>query len=174
MVPNQFGPRISGSPQPVPLDKWNILGTICPGGPNWLGTICPWGPNWLGTVCPGTICVWDQMCHSLYGEYPGNGVRYILFLQPELGCNYDPSGIGKIDVNVGTDVHKTEDLMDTLKKVTSLKSRLTEFDNLKFRGQAFCDQITAVTSGQVETVDLYTTMHTLASQGYRLVSEVNF
>ena len=90
MVPNQFGPHISGSPQPVPLDKQNILGTICPGGPNWLGTICPWGPNFWGTFvhgdrigwgpfvqrdqsigdqlwgtkCPGTICVWDQMCHS--------------------------------------------------------------------------------------------------------------
>ena len=44
MVPNQFGPHVSGSPQPVPLDKQNILGTICPGGPNWLGTVCPEGP----------------------------------------------------------------------------------------------------------------------------------
>ena len=84
--PSQFGPHISGSPQPVPLDKRNILGTICLGGPNWLGTICPggqnfWGPfvhgdriGWgpfvqrdqsigdqlWGTKCPGTICVWDQ------------------------------------------------------------------------------------------------------------------
>ena len=75
-----------------PLDKWNIIGTICPVGPNWLGTICPWGPNvwgpfvhgdkisWgpfvqrdqsirdqlWGTKCPGTISVWDQMCHSLF------------------------------------------------------------------------------------------------------------
>jgi hypothetical protein len=90
MVPNQFGPHISVSPQPVPLDKLNILGTICPGETNWLGSICPWRPNlwgpfvhgdrigWgpfvqrdqsigdqlWGTKCPGTICVWDQMCHS--------------------------------------------------------------------------------------------------------------
>ena len=63
--------------------------------------------------------------------------------------------------------------MDTLKKVTGLKARLTEFDNLKFRGQAFCDQITAVTKGGVDTTDLYTTMQTLASEGYRLVAEVN-
>ena len=78
MVPNQFGPCISGSLQPVPLDKQNILGTICLGGPNWLWTIAfvhgdqiVWGlfvqmdqsigdPLW-GTKCPGTICVWDQM-----------------------------------------------------------------------------------------------------------------
>ena len=43
----------ANSPQPIqspnfsiltagPLEKQNILGTICPGGPNWLGTICPW------------------------------------------------------------------------------------------------------------------------------------
>ena len=51
MVPNQFGSHLSGSPQPVPLDERNILGTICPGGPNWLGTIrfvhgdrIDWGP----------------------------------------------------------------------------------------------------------------------------------
>ena len=46
-----------------------FLGTICPWGPNWLGTVCPEGPiNWgpiVGDHCPGTICVWDQMCHSL-------------------------------------------------------------------------------------------------------------
>ena len=53
MAPIQFGPRTSGSPQPVPLDKRNILWTICPGGPNWLGTICPCGLNWLGTNCGG-------------------------------------------------------------------------------------------------------------------------
>ena len=89
MVPNQFGPHISGSPQTVPLDKLNILGTICPGDPNWLEIICTLGPNlwgpffhggWIGwdlfvqrdqsigdqlwlTKCLGTICVWDQMCH---------------------------------------------------------------------------------------------------------------
>ena len=38
-VPNQFGPRIPGCPQPFPLVKRNILRTICPGGPN-----CGWGP----------------------------------------------------------------------------------------------------------------------------------
>ena len=31
MEPNQFSPCISGSPQPVPLNKWNIIGTICLG-----------------------------------------------------------------------------------------------------------------------------------------------
>ena len=50
--PTQFGPHIYVSPQPVPLDKRNILGTICLGGPNWLGTLCPGGPNCLGTICP--------------------------------------------------------------------------------------------------------------------------
>ena len=75
--PNQFGPCTSRSPQLVPLDKPNILGTICPGGPNWLGTICPWGTiflqtispwglNWLGTVWPEGPIHWgpiveDQM-----------------------------------------------------------------------------------------------------------------
>ena len=49
MVLNQFGPHTSKLSQLIPLDKQNILGTICPGGPNWLGTICPggqifWGP----------------------------------------------------------------------------------------------------------------------------------
>ena len=74
MVPNQFGPRISGSPQPVPLDKRNILGTICLGGPNWLGTICLGGPNFWGpfvhgdrkwgTGSPGIKWVGDQMSCS--------------------------------------------------------------------------------------------------------------
>ena len=76
----------------------NILGTICPGGPNWLGTICPRGPNFWGpfvqgdrigwgpfvqrdqsigdqlwgTKCLGTICVWDQMCHSPIDSCPQN------------------------------------------------------------------------------------------------------
>jgi len=30
MVPNQFDPHISKSSQLVPLDKQNIMGTICP------------------------------------------------------------------------------------------------------------------------------------------------
>ena len=88
MVPNQFCPHIPKSSQPVSLDKQNILGTICPGGPNWLGTIYPWGPNFLepsvngdqigwglfvqtnqsiGVVedkISGDICIRDQMCHS--------------------------------------------------------------------------------------------------------------
>ena len=34
MVPNQFGPHTSKSSQLVPVDKLNILGIICPGGPN--------------------------------------------------------------------------------------------------------------------------------------------
>ena len=34
MIPNQFGLHIFGSPQPVPHDRWNILGTIFPGGQN--------------------------------------------------------------------------------------------------------------------------------------------
>ena len=40
MVPNQFGPHISKSSQLVPLDKQNILGTICPGGTYVFGTKC--------------------------------------------------------------------------------------------------------------------------------------
>ena len=39
-------------PTAWPLDKRNILGTICPGGPNWLETVCLWGPfvhgDWIG------------------------------------------------------------------------------------------------------------------------------
>ena len=60
MVFNKFGPRISESPQPIPLYKLNILGTICPWTLNWLETVCPEGPiNW------GSI-VGDQMCHSQF------------------------------------------------------------------------------------------------------------
>ena len=80
MVPNQFGALISGSPQPVLLDKQNIQRTICPGGPNWLGTeflgtICPWGMNWLATICPeGPInrgpIVGDQMSGDHLGLGP--------------------------------------------------------------------------------------------------------
>ena len=85
MVPQNLdpwtnGPCISWSLQSVPPDKWNILGTIFLGEPNWLGTICSWGlnffgticplgPNWLRTVCPEGPINWgpivgDQMCHS--------------------------------------------------------------------------------------------------------------
>jgi hypothetical protein len=65
MIPKQFDLHIPKLSQPVPLDKQNISGTICPRGPNWLGTklvgdhlsmgtkfmgtICPWGQNWLGS-----------------------------------------------------------------------------------------------------------------------------
>ena len=64
LVRNQFGLRISRSrsPQPVPLDNQNVLGTICPwglnfGGPfvqgiNW-GPIL-WGPNVWGRYEFGT------------------------------------------------------------------------------------------------------------------------
>ena len=69
MVPNQFGPHISRSSQPVPLDKQNkteFLGTIFQGGTNWLGTICPWGPNFGGSSVHGDRIGWrpfvgDQM-----------------------------------------------------------------------------------------------------------------
>ena len=82
MVPNQFGPRISRSPQPFPPDNQNIPGTICPGEPfvhgdqifgdhlsmgtELVGDRLSRGTNKLGTKFPGTICVWDQMCHSLW------------------------------------------------------------------------------------------------------------
>ena len=107
MVPNQFGHCESGSLHPVYLVKQNILQTICLGGQNWLGTICPWGPNFWGpfvhgdrigwgpfvqrdqligdqlwgTKCPGTICVWDQMCHS-----PLNGL--VEFLNKKTYSSY--------------------------------------------------------------------------------------
>ena len=61
MVPNQFGPRISGSLQPVLLDKPNILGTICLGGPSRLGTICPWGPKFWGPSVHGDQSIRDQI-----------------------------------------------------------------------------------------------------------------
>ena len=35
MVPKNLAPQDKWSPQPVPLDKWNILQTICSGGPNY-------------------------------------------------------------------------------------------------------------------------------------------
>ena len=54
-------PPISGSPQPVPLDKWNILGIISPGGPNWLGTFCPWGSNFWDHLSTGTELVGDRL-----------------------------------------------------------------------------------------------------------------
>ena len=76
MVPNQFGPYISKSSQLVPLDKQNILGTICPGGPNWLGPFVHgdrifWDHLSMGTELVGdclsreteffgTICPWGQ------------------------------------------------------------------------------------------------------------------
>jgi hypothetical protein len=49
MVPNQFGLHISKSSQLVPLEKQNILWTICPGGPNFGGLFfhgdrIGWGP----------------------------------------------------------------------------------------------------------------------------------
>ena len=59
----QPGPRISGSPQPVHLDKQNIPGTVCPGGPNFAGPFVHGlelvrkrlsrGTNQLGTICGG-------------------------------------------------------------------------------------------------------------------------
>ena len=58
MVPNKFGPPIAGSPQPVLLDKCNILGTICPEGLNWLGTISPWGSNFWGPIFHGDWIGW--------------------------------------------------------------------------------------------------------------------
>ena len=56
-----------------------FLGTICPWGPNFWGAFVHWdrigwgpfvqrdkliGDQLWGIKCPGTICVWDQMCHS--------------------------------------------------------------------------------------------------------------
>merc|ERR1719266_1209562 len=74
MVPNQFGPHISKSSQPVPMDKQNILGTICPGGQNWLGTVCPEGPiNW------GPI-VGDQMS----GDHICLGINVSQLIMPNL------------------------------------------------------------------------------------------
>ena len=58
MVPNKFGPHISKSSQLVPLDKQNILGTICPGGPNWMGTICLGVPNFGGPFAHGDEIGW--------------------------------------------------------------------------------------------------------------------
>ena len=66
--PCKNGRRISGSPQPVPLDKRNILGTI------WL--------KWLVTVYPEGPIVGDQMSgdHMHLGpnvgtKFPGPNVR---------------------------------------------------------------------------------------------------
>ena len=79
MVPNQFGPHISKSSQLVPLDKQSILGTICPGGPNWSGTICPGGPNFWGPFVQGDQIGWGPFVHGdqILGDHlsvgTGNG-----------------------------------------------------------------------------------------------------
>ena len=62
--PQKFSTPIFRSLQTVPLDKWNILVTICIGRPNWmgtLGTISPWGLNWLGTFCPEGPINWGSI-----------------------------------------------------------------------------------------------------------------
>ena len=86
MVPNQFGPQTSGSPQPVPLDKRNILGTICPGGPNWLGTICPEGPI-VGDQMSG-----DQMCLGPNVSQPLNLENYNYIFFNFILCNFFKCG----------------------------------------------------------------------------------
>ena len=84
LVPNQFGSHITKSSKPVPLDKQNNLGTICPGGPNiwyhlsmgiefyrddlsrginFIGIICPGGKE-VGDQKSGDQMVWDQMRRS--------------------------------------------------------------------------------------------------------------
>ena len=96
MVPNQFGPHTSKSSQLVPLDKQNILGTICPGGPNWLGTICPgdqifgdhlsrgpnfWGPfvhiGW-GPFVQGDQIGWGPFDHGdqIFGDHLSIGTEF--------------------------------------------------------------------------------------------------
>ena len=86
-VPNQFG--LHGqmvlmdkwSPTNlVPLDKWSLEYSVCPGGQavgiwkygewidwdhlsrgtKYLGTICPWVPNLAGTVCPRGSISWGS------------------------------------------------------------------------------------------------------------------
>ena len=68
------------------------------------------------------------------------------------------------------DIHKPDDFMGTLNKVSELKSKLPEFDKLKASGDAFCAEITAQ---GVSASDLQVTMNILADEGYRLVEEVN-
>ena len=60
--PQSIWSRISGTTQPVPLDKRNILGPFVQEtklvgdhlsmGTKLLGNICPMGLNWLGTIYP--------------------------------------------------------------------------------------------------------------------------
>ena len=72
LVSNQFGPCISRASQPVPLDKKNILGTICPWGLNWLGTIYPEGPIYWGPIVgnqvSGNQCVTAELWCSTRPE----------------------------------------------------------------------------------------------------------
>ena len=97
MVPNKFTPCISRSLQHVPLDIWNILGTICLGGPNWLVTICPWAPNFWGASVRGDLIGWglfvqrDQLIGDpLWGtKCEMSGVHMRLgpnVLQPNILC----------------------------------------------------------------------------------------
>ena len=91
MVPNQFVPCISGSPQPVPLDKRNIpfvqgdrifgdhlsMGAELAGdhlsrGTNQLGTNCG-GPNVQGPYAFGTKCVTAKIIGTECQKY------YLLF-----------------------------------------------------------------------------------------------
>ena len=64
LVRNQFGLRISRSrsPQPVPLDNQNVLGTICP---------------WES--------IWDQFCGGqMFGEDMSLGPNFIYYLNGDL------------------------------------------------------------------------------------------
>jgi hypothetical protein len=78
MVPYKFGPSISRSPQPVPLEKENILRTICLEGSNWLGTICPreqnfWAPSVHGDQIGWVLFV--QRDQSIGDPLRGTNVR---------------------------------------------------------------------------------------------------
>ena len=85
----------------------------------------------------------------------------------------DYEGLDELtSIEVGTDIHESEDFIATLNKVTDLKTKLPQFDELKYRGDAFCSEIRVATNAAVSTEDLLTTMNILAEQGYRLVSEV--
>ena len=87
--------------------------------------------------------------------------------------DHDYGGLdGLTSIEIGTDIHESEDFIATLNKVTDLKTKLPQFDELKYRGDAFCSEIRVATSAAVSTEDLLTTMNILAEQGYRLVSEV--
>ena len=97
-------------------------------------------------------------------------IEFGLLLADLAGMFNDIRELLKLIPDLDVDIHKPDDFMGTLNKVSELKSKLPEFDKLKASGNAFCAEITAQ---GVSASELQVTMNILADEGYRLVEEVN-